>query len=378
MIASHARQKVLQSGRRAAALALLLVAAGVPAGCAKKPGVVFPPAVGAPAWPPPPERARIVYVGKIEKDSDLKPGLNGFEAMGEAMFGKKESRSMLTPLAVCTDSVPGGMGGGGAPGGRLYVADSNTQNVHVFDFATRKYATWAPPKGAPPFAQPVALAWHAGLNVLLVSDSVGGTIVGFDRSGRYMGTWGPRGLFQRPVGIAVDPSPAGRGRVLVADARLHQVLVLTPGGELIRRLGERGEGPVQFNYPTNIAIDRTGTVYVSDSLNFRVQQFDGNLNFTRQIGKKGDMPGYFAQPKGVAVDSEGHLYVVDAQFENVQIYDRDGHVLMDFGEEGSRPGEFWLPAGIWIDAADRLYIADSYNRRIQVFDYKKAPTEVQP
>ena len=85
-------------------------------------------------------------------------------------------------------------------------------------------------------------------------------------------------------------------------------------GELLGGIGERGVGPGQFNFPTNVALDATGRLYVTDSLNFRVQVFDSRARAaSRQIGGQGDMPGYFSQPKGLAVDGEDHLYVVDAQ-----------------------------------------------------------------
>ena len=108
---------------------------------------------------------------------------------------------------------------------------------------------------------------------------------------------------------------------------------------------------------------------VADTLNFRVQVFERDLQPVRQIGSAGDLPGYFSRPKGLAFDSEDHLYVVDAHFESVQIFDPHGPLLLSFGQEGSRPGEFWLPAGIHIDPSDRIWIADSYNRRVQVFQY---------
>jgi hypothetical protein len=338
-------------------------------GCVTKAGDLFPPMANAPTWPPRPDPARIVYVGKLVTSADLKPPVNGFEAFGQAVFGKEDARSMLSPIAVCTD--------GGPRGERLFVADSNAQCVHVFDLGTRKYNIWRPARNQPQFAQPVAIAWDRARKRLLVSDSVGGVVLVFDAGGRCLGSLTGPGVLERPVGIAVDEP---RNRIFVADAKKHRVVVLSPDGRLMQELGTRGSEPGQFNYPTHVAVDPSGLMYVSDSLNFRVQQFDSDLKFLRQIGKKGDLPGYFAQPKGIGTDSEGHLYVIDAQFENVQLYNGQGQILMDFGEEGVGPGQFWLPGGMCIvpkagaggrqgAPGDRIYIADTYNRRVQVFDY---------
>jgi len=389
-------------------LALLFLLTSLLTACATPPGVIFPPLADAPRWPPPPDQPRITYVGQLRTDQDLKPGVNGFDNLGQALFGKNDAHSVLSPLALCTDGHD-----------RLFVADSNAQLVHVFNFNTRAYATWTPGKKQPAFAQPVAVAWDPIHQHLLVSDSVAAAVLVFDTTGNYLGHLGGAEadkIFQRPVGIAIDNTPAHAGRIFVADAKLHQLLVFSPDGLLTSRVGQRGDGPGEFNFPTYLAIDPDGTLYVSDSLNFRIQQFDPELHFLRQIGKKGDMPGYFAQPKGVATDSQGHLYVVDSQFENVQVYNNQGQVLMDLGQEGTAPGQFWLPAGICIaplppgappapsiagappaqqlgnagvppagqsgnaaippaKATDRIYVADSYNRRIQVFDYQPLPED---
>ncbi len=323
------------------------------AGC-QPPGVIFPPVNPPLLYPSPPEITRISYVGKLETDADLKPGQDAFKAIGESIFGKDETHSMLTPFAVCTDEKD-----------RLFVADSNDQLIHVFNLNTRRYAQWQPGKERK-FSQPVALAWDAS-GRLLVADSVAAVIYVFDGEGKLLAEWGA-GQFKRPCGIVVD---AKAQRILVVDSGAHQVVILSMDGQVQSRLGERGTGLGQFNYPTGVTVDHAGRVYVSDTLNFRVQQFSADLKPIRQIGSKGDLPGYFSQPKGMAVDSEDHLYVVDSHFESVQIFTPDGKLLMDFGEEGRNPGEFWLPGGIFIDTHDRVWIADSYNRRVQVFDYHR-------
>lgn len=353
---------------------LLLVLAASLGGCGKKAGIVFPPRANGPMWPPPPDTPRIFYVGSLVTSADLKPEVKGLDAMGQALFGKKDVHSMLSPVSVCTDGPT--VVAPGRESGRIFVADSNAQAVHVFDLKTRQYRLWTPPKGQPPLGQPVGIAWDSARQRVLVADSIGSCVVMFNRNGSYAGRLG-EGVLQRPVGIAADRG----GRILVSDTKLHQVIVFTGDGEVSQRLGSRGAGEGQFNYPTYLSLDPEGRLYVSDSLNFRVQQFDAELRFARAFGRKGDMPGYFAQPKGIATDMEGHVYVVDAQFENVQVFDSQGRVLMDFGEEGYRAGEFWLPVGVWIDAANRIWVADSYNRRIQVFDYRSVPepaTEIQP
>jgi DNA-binding beta-propeller fold protein YncE len=331
-----------------APVALLLVA-----GCGHDAGVIFPPLVAAPQWPSAPEQPRIRYVGQLTGSRDLKPAVSAFQAFGSAVFGgASNDHSFQSPMAICTDGAD-----------RVFVADSADHVVHVLDLKSRAYQRWAPTGRQ--MLTPVGLAYDANGRRLLVSDSGAATIFIFSLDGKYLGEFAS-GQVKRPCGLAVDPR---NGRVFVADVATHQVVVLSPAGDVIERLGARGASPGQFNYPTNVAIDGQGRLYVSDSLNFRIQQFSTDLEPTRQIGSHGDMPGYFAEPKGVAIDPDGHLYVVDAQFEAVELFNDTGNLLLDFGEEGHAPGEFWLPCGIFIDGNGRIWVADSYNHRVQVFDY---------
>jgi DNA-binding beta-propeller fold protein YncE len=341
---------------------VLIVAAAWLAGCSSQPGPIFTERAEPIEWPAAPEPARIRYVGELVTDADLRPVRSFGQSMGEMLFGGKPRQSMLTPYAVCGDDL-----------GRVFVADSNAQTVHVFDLNQRTYTRWQPPTDGPEtprFSQPIGLAWDPS-GRLIVSDSMAGILFVFNREGELIDRWGA-GVLSRPCGVAIDPQ---RDRLYVADAGLHQVLVLDLKGQLIRRIGARGTALGQFNFPTHVTVDSVGRLYVSDTLNFRVQQFDTDLKPIRQIGQKGDLPGYFSHPKGVAVDAEDHLYVVDAQFESIQVFDPEGLLLMQFGEEGHGEGEFWIPTGIYIDQSQRLWIADSYNRRLQVFQYLPEPEQ---
>ena len=340
--------------RAAIGIVATALIAAVLLSCGRPAGVIFPELAKPLVWPSPPETARIRYIGQLATSDDLKAAVPFGQAVGDALFGKATAYSMLSPYALCTDG-----------GDRLFVADSNAQLVHVFDLKTRKYLRWTPNNPQKRFAQPVGIAFDEAGGRLFIADSVGGLVYIFDREGRQLTAFGA-GMLWRPCGMAFDQK---RSRLFIADAGSHQVIVASPTGQLVARLGARGTALGEFNYPTNVAIDSKGLLYVSDSLNFRIQQFSPDLKPLRQIGRKGDLPGYFGQPKGIAVDSQDHLYVVDANFEAVQIFDDQGRLLLDFGQEGREPGTFWLPAGIFIDHGNRIWIADTYNRRVQVFQY---------
>jgi DNA-binding beta-propeller fold protein YncE len=102
-------------------------------------------------------------------------------------------------------------------------------------------------------------------------------------------------------------------------------------------------------HPTSLALGPDGSVYVSDTTNFRVQQFTADGEFIRSFGSAGTGYGQFARPKGLDVDREGRIYVVDAAFQNVQIFDDEARVLMYFGGGGDGPGDMNLPTVVSID-----------------------------
>lgn len=171
-------------------------------------------------------------------------------------------------------------------------------------------------------------------------------------------------ILEQPTGIAYSKV---KNEIWVVETSKHRVSILNDKGELIKRLGIRGIGKGEFNFPTHIWIDKDGNVYIIDSMNFRVQVFNKEGEIISVFGSNGDATGYFARPKGIATDSHGNIYIVDALFNAVQIFDIKGNFLYKFGAQGQGQGQFWMPSGVFIDENDNIYIADCYNSRIQMF-----------
>jgi len=177
----------------------------------------------------------------------------------------------------------------------------------------------------------------------------------------------------RPGGIAIDSTnrllyvvDTGNDVVQVFDADSLKLLrhIGTPSTK--HQATEQG----LFSLPTNVAVDKEGNVYVTDTLNNRVEIFDADGNFISTFGKNGDGPGYFARPKGIAVDVDGHIWVVDAMQNRVQVFNNEGRLLIYFGEMGAYPGQFQEPWGIAIDnKTNRVITSEQYQGRVQMFRY---------
>ena len=154
----------------------------------------------------------------------------------------------------------------------------------------------------------------------------------------------------------------------MTDTLRDQVFVLDMQGSVLQTIGKRGDGPGEFNYPTELRLDGDELIVV-DAMNFRVQVFERSGTFRFAIGKIGSSTGAVFRPKAVGVDSEGDLYVVDGLWSVVQAFNRQGELLYYFGGKGVLPGQFQLPSGMFIDHDDRIFVVDSFNRRIQVFHF---------
>jgi DNA-binding beta-propeller fold protein YncE len=199
---------------------------------------------------------------------------------------------------------------------------------------------------------------------LLFTDSFLNKVFLFDPEKKELVTFNDTLNLNQPTGIAFSPLTS---KTWVVETKAHQIAILNENGQLIKRIGSRGTGPGEFNYPTSIWIDKTGKAFIVDAMNFRVQIFSKDGDFISMFGKIGDATGYFARPKGIATDSFGNIYIVDALFNAVQIFDQAGNFLYTFGLQGREKGEFWMPSGIFIDDKDFIYVADCYNFRVQVF-----------
>ncbi len=281
------------------------------------------------AWPAGEARVRLERVFDLRRGSALSAGLIGL-ARHTPLFER--------PFGVAWS------------GDDLIVADPGARRLARIAGDGR--VTWSQPDGAP-------LGVAACAAGIVASDPGAGRLMLFDgalRTARVLA----EGL-ARPTGVACLDE-----RVYVAETGRHRVLVLQADGSRVG-LGARGEAPAQFNFPTALAAAR-GTLYVGDTLNFRVQVLDAASGAYRgAFGRLGDGPGDMPRLKGLALDARGDLWVSDAHLDRVSLYAPDGSLLLALGGRGSDPGRFSFPSGIAAHVDGRVAVADSLNRRVQVF-----------
>ena len=236
--------------------------------------------------------------------------------------------------------------------------------VFVFDEAAGKLSIWGKATGAVDFIAPVGIAVGPDDHVF-VADPELALVAHLDAAGATLAPIG-KGLLQRPTGLAYEPKTR---RLFVSDTQAHQIKVFDPEGKLLTTIGEHGDGPGQFNYPTHIALLHE-KLYVSDTLNARVQVMSTPTGrYLGTVGKRGLFLGNLVRPKGIAADSEHNIYVVESYHDYLLVYNRRGEFLLPIGGVGGGPGNFHLPAGVWVDARNRVFVADMLNGRVAVFQF---------
>ncbi len=228
-----------------------------------------------------------------------------------------------------------------------------------------------PPPMEGRFQSPGGLAADASGKIYAVdsADIIWGSpsVQKFESNGQFITIWGgpdtARGIFKCPVSVAVDSS----GSAYVTDKSSHCVHKFDAKGEFIKSWGSKGTDDGQFNMPEGIAVDKSGNIYVCDRQNSRIQKFDSNGRFLAKWGKEGSGDGEFHFPAAVALDKEGNVYVADSDNNRIQKFTAEGKFLTEWGEFGEAPGQLNVPLGIAVDASGNVYVSDSHNHRIQKF-----------
>ncbi len=338
-------------------------------------------------WPLPPEQPRIRFVRSIHSELDVGQEKSLARKISEKIFGRSALRALRKPLAVHVDKQ-----------GRILVVDTGWHKVLIFDFANKRLEILGK-KGSGRLLNPIGVTTDEQ-DRIYVTDAGGGRIMVYTPEGKFLHAFGGKTVLLRPAGIVINSE---LNRLYVVDTWAHQIKVFdkesgaflfaigrnepAPDGDhaevtggALDQIWNRGSDPGEFRFPTFIAMDENGTLYVVDTLNFRVQIFSPEGKFIATFGEVGNMPGNMYRPKGISLDSDGHIYVADAAFSNIQIFDKDGRLLLNFGTFGSGTADMRLPADLYITKDDQIYVVDQFNHRIQVFEYLGAqqPGEKKP
>jgi sugar lactone lactonase YvrE len=233
-------------------------------------------------------------------------------------------------------------------------------------------------------AEPYGVAVDAD-NVFYVTDSANNRVAKYNpNSGLLINLSGVIGESGRNDGLGVfahffNPQGivAARGGMVVADSGNHLIRFVAPSGTASTLAGSSAGfadatgTAAQFNFPSGLAADAAGNIYVADMLNNRVRRIDLNNAVTT-------VASGFSRPTAVALNRlTGELYVTDTGTHSIRVVQPDGTVSLFAGSgsafiSGNRNSVvatnalFNSPRGLlWAGGNLGLVVSDTGNKLIR-------------
>ncbi len=309
-------------------------------------------------WPIGGEQPKVEYIKFYAADQDVRPQES---VLSQAILGIEQGIMLF--------SAPRGVDNFADK--RIAVADMGKRQLLILDLQAGEIRTLQNEDGDTfRFPMPMGVTFD-GQGGGYVSDTSSGAIYRFNPDEVVVNDFGA-GELNRPNGLVFDPKTQ---RLYVADTLNHQIAVYSAAGEALARIGQRGSGPAEFNFPLDVDLGPNGELVVLDSLNSRVQVLQADGSFVREFGERGTALGSFMLPKSLAVDGFGHVYVTDSRAHRFVIFDLLGNYLLTIGGRSVmvggavHPGGFDMPQGISAGADGELFVVDSLSKIVHQFQY---------
>jgi sugar lactone lactonase YvrE len=307
-----------------------------------------------------------IYLGSVlDRAFGPNPGvIQEFTPQGKLLASWENIHAANDPL-----STPAGLAVDAT--GDVYVSDPGHGVVRKLEPAAAGGATletWDGTRrpGSIMLHRPIGIAVDARGSRVYVSEVPRGRIISLASQGQTDGSWNSAGSqkLSAPWNLALGP----RGDVYVADSGNNRIDVFSGAGTFLHSIGRPGAGVAQLHGPTGVAVDGAGDVYVVDEGNLRVVKLSptGKELATRRFPGQG--AGFQSASIGeVAVSRTGTVYLPDEAYRTMYELSSDLKLLTHIGSPGSAPGEFDAPSGAAVGANGDIYVADSGNNRIEAF-----------
>lgn len=230
------------------------------------------------------------------------------------------------------------------PGGQVFVVDSLARKVFQFGADERLINSFHPGGQG----RLGGIVFSPSNNRLYLADIQNHRVLMFSAEGEEIGFFGVRGgspgEFNYPLDVAVDAA----GLIYVLDAMNARIQVFDTATHFLREFGERGTAPGSFQMAKSLAVSASGQVYVTDSLSNKIVVFDLVGNYLITVGGKFNStqgtvsPGGLYMPEGIAVDSADQIWVCDSLNRAVHEFQ---YLNQDYlGKHPILPGQSFIPS----------------------------------
>lgn len=246
--------------------------------------------------------------------------------------------------------------------GRLYVLSERLRRLTMLDprGALESVLPWTTP------GDPISVHCLDNNTFLIGTWKPGGLHL-LDREGHVLWSWTPgHSILAEARAAAAGPD----GAYYVADASLHRVIAVTPGGHVVRQLGiagSPGRGPCRFANPSMLEVDEDGAVLVCDTRNNRVVKIaaDGAVawEWPRRDGVI-SRPTQLSMPWCARTLPGGGVVIADTYNFRVLQLDRSLEIVSAHGSCPIAGRTLSLPRSAQRIRRGRYLIADTYNNRV--------------
>ena len=171
-----------------------------------------------------------------------------------------------------------------------------------------------------------------------------------------------------------DIKEDNEGNIYIVDRKNHRITVFSYEGKFIRTIGNKGEGPAEFNEPVSVGF-LDDNILISDTQNRRFQLFDKRGTFIKSYKLEIDSPGFFQ------INSNNRIYNrscffnfgnEETEYPLFNIYDVEFNNIAELGKEEKykQPFEAYVMnnCSFTIDSKNKIYVNYNVKNKILVFE----------
>ena len=206
--------------------------------------------------------------------------------------------------------------------GTIFVSDSTNHRIEKFSLEGKfviSFGTQGVRNGCLDSPEGIALL---GEEKLYVADRGNNRIQVFlQRNGKFSMAFGKKGngpvQFNGPRSLAVD---VAWNRLLVTDCGNSRIHAVTLDGKPLMQFGTQGSIPLSNHFPFCIAVDQDGFVFVTETRSRTVLILTPQGKLMKRLGANREDMGLFRTPHGISIDSQGQVIVTDASSHSVYFF----------------------------------------------------------
>ncbi len=266
----------------------------------------------------------------------------------KTLYADDKENALLAPEGVACGA-----------GSRVVVADTGNARLLSFSFQDGMFTAQGDYR-TPQVASPTVVHLNSK-GELFVLDGKNRRILHLGADGGSPAVVEPKGI---PDASAVVPRSFAidnRDNLYLLDINGERVLVLGPDGTVVRQV----PFPAGYGFLSDVAVDPGGTILLIDTVRRKVYAAaTGAAEFKALTGNLDDQMLF---PTDLATDRKGMLYITDQHAGDIVILDPTGAVAGRQFASGWKDGLLRFPAQACVLESGELVVADRENNRVQVF-----------